>query len=64
MLQNTTVPLALVVSGLACLILAIVSEIPPQEGELRLLAPKKYVPITGIALLVVGVPLLTRWPIG
>ena len=63
MLRDTSVPLALVVSGLACLILAIASEIPPKEGEPRLLAPKKYVPVTGTVLLVIGVPLLIGWPI-
>jgi uncharacterized membrane protein len=64
LLRETSAPLALVASGFACLILAIASEIPPKEDEPRLLTPKKYVPITGIVLLVIGVPLLIGWPIG
>ncbi len=55
--QNTPIPLALVASGLACMILAIASasELPPRGGEPPLLTPQKSVPITGTILLLLGV---------
>ncbi len=53
--QNTPIPLALVASGLACMILAIASELPPGGGEPPLLIPQKLVPITGTILLLLGV---------
>ncbi len=59
--QNTPIPLALVASGLACMILAIASELPPVEGESPLLVPHKAVPITGTILLLLGVPLSIQW---
>ena len=61
-LRTTPIPMALVVSGLACMILAIASELPPIEGEERLLVPRKAVPITGTLLLLFGVPLSIQWP--
>ena len=60
--QNTPIPTALVASGLACMILAIASELPPVEGESPLLVPHKVVPITGTILLLLGVPLSIQWP--
>jgi hypothetical protein len=59
--QNTPIPLALVASGLACMILAIASELPPIAGESPLLVPHKAVPITGTILLLLGVPLSIQW---
>ncbi len=56
--------MALVASGLACMILAIASELPPVEGEERLLVPGKAVPITGTILLLFGVPLSIQVPEG
>ena len=56
--------MALVTSGLVCMILAIASELPPAKGEERLLVPRKAVPITGTILLLLGVPLLIQWPEG
>ena len=53
--QNTPIPLALVASGLACIILAIASELPPRGGEPPLQTPQKFVPITGTILLLLGV---------
>lgn len=55
--------MALVTSGLACMILAIAAEMPPAEGEPRLLVPRKVVPITGTLLLLLGVPLAIEEPI-
>ncbi len=63
-LQNSSIPMALVACGLACMILAIASEIPPAEGEERLLVPRKAVPVTGVILLLLGVPLSIQWPVG
>ena len=63
-LRNTPIPLALVTCGLACMILAIASEIPPVEGEERLLKPRKAVPITGTILLLLGVPFSIQCPAG
>ena len=57
-LQVTPIPLAICLSGMACLILAIVSEIPPIEGEQRLLVPRWQVPTTGIILTGLGTALL------
>ena len=55
--QTTPIPLALVASGVACMILAIASELPPGEGEPPLFVPHKAVPITGTILLLLGVVL-------
>lgn len=63
-LRNTPIPMALVISGLACMILAIAAEIPPVEGEPALLVPRKAVPITGTLLLLLGVPLAIEVPDG
>jgi hypothetical protein len=63
-LRSTPIPMALVASGLACMILAIASELPPVEGEAPLLVPRKAVPITGTVLLLFGVPLSIQWPEG
>ncbi len=63
-LRNSSIPMALVACGLACMILAIASEIPPAAGEERLLYPRKAVPLTGMLLLLLGVPLSMQWPVG
>ncbi len=57
-LQATAIPLAIWLSGMACLLLAIASEIPPKEGEQRLLVPRWQVPATGIILTALGTALL------
>lgn len=63
-LRNSSIPMALVACGLVCMILAIASEIPPAEGEERLLYPRKVVPVTGLILLLLGVPLSIQSPFG
>ncbi len=63
-LRDTAIPMVLVTGGLACMILAIASEIPPADGEPRLLVPRKAIPITGTLLLLIGVPLAIQWPEG
>ena len=63
-MRTTPLPLIFVTCGLACMILAIASELPPAAGEERLLRPRKGVPITGIVLLLLGVPLAIQWPEG